>query len=477
MIHVPSETEATAGPGRPTGEEERVRVGIVGAGIAGTSLAYFLRESLGADADVVVFEGDPAVGGRIQDVTVGGRTVEVGGKIIHTRNRYLRSFVDELGLETRDISELSEQRLGVWDGESFAFRTVDRGWLTVLKMLGRYGFSLRSARSLTSDVVERIDRLYDDLGSGTGYATPNEMVGFLGLDDLIRRSGYEHLESEGLSNRFVREFVNGAARSIYAQDASMHALACLVVMAAVEQVGSTFAVEGGNVQLCRELLEEADADVRTGTPVRRVARRAGPGPRPSYVVETVDEDTCGEAFDAVCIATPLELAEIELDDIEVPPEATSREYLTVRVTVVVGRVDPRYFGEEDRDGVPGFVVTEEGSDDPFMFLLKRDEIRDGEDAIYQLWNRERVPEERLAEPFSSVSETRQVTWEAFPRLTPGAEMPPFRIEPGCYYVNAMESIASAMEIQAIGSRNVANLLADDLAGATPGTSAPGSQGG
>ncbi|HEX6988522.1 MAG TPA: hypothetical protein VF282_03580, partial [Bacillota bacterium] len=58
--------------------------------------------------------------------------------------------------------------------------------------------------------------------------------------------------------------------------------------------------------------------------------------------------------------------------------------------------------------------------------------------------------------------------------TPVSGWPPFRLGPGLYYVNAMESAVSTMETEAIAARNVANLLARDLA--QPGVPAAGEPG-
>jgi prenylcysteine oxidase/farnesylcysteine lyase len=40
--------------------------------------------------------------------------------------------------------------------------------------------------------------------------------------------------------------------------------------------------------------------------------------------------------------------------------------------------------------------------------------------------------------------------------------PYFRLAPGLYYVNAIESVVSTMETEAIAARNVVNLLMRDI---------------
>lgn len=63
--------------------------------------------------------------------------------------------------------------------------------------------------------------------------------------------------------------------------------------------------------------------------------------------------------------------------------------------------------------------------------------------------------------FGERGETRRLTWQAYPLLNPTTDWPPFRLAPALYYVNAMESPVSTMETEAIGARNVVNLLIQD----------------
>lgn len=431
----------------------------MGAGIAGASLSYFVNEHVDPAAEVVVFEANDEIGGRISELTVGGTTVETGAKFVLPWNRYLAGFIDEFGLPTRDTTELTDQRIGIWDGDAFAFETSRWDWLTAVKMLRRYGLGIRAVQPAVDEVVERIGRVYEEPLVSTGFRTPAELLEALDLDHLTDRTGGEHFAAIGIPESFVREFVDGAARSIYAQDASLNAFVSLVVLSAVGGADQPFAVDGGNAQVCERLLEAASAEVRTGTPVRRVTRH--PSADTTYALET--EDGTEERFDAVCLATPLEVADIDFRNVDLPANVADRRYVTVHVSIVAGRLDPNYFDRRSADGIPEFVLTKAAAEDPFMFLLKRGETEDGNANIYQLWSRRAGDADRLDEVFARIDAHRTVTWEAFPELSPGISMPPFRLAPGLYYVNAAESIASAMEAEAIGSRNVANLLVDDLA--------------
>ena len=62
-----------AGPGPAGGG--RWRIGIIGSGIAGSFSAFFAREALGDAAEIVVFERQPYVGGRVRTIEIGGMRV------------------------------------------------------------------------------------------------------------------------------------------------------------------------------------------------------------------------------------------------------------------------------------------------------------------------------------------------------------------------------------------------------------------
>lgn len=77
---------------------------IVGAGIAGLTAAYRLRQ---AGVPVAVFEAQNRVGGRMLSLRgffPDGQVCELGGELIDTNHTALRSLCDELGIALDDLS-------------------------------------------------------------------------------------------------------------------------------------------------------------------------------------------------------------------------------------------------------------------------------------------------------------------------------------------------------------------------------------
>lgn len=72
-------------------------IAIIGGGIGGTSCAYFLKEIFKKSVNIDIYEGNK-VGGRLATVFMEDDSeYEVGGSIIHQRNKYMSDFVHNLG--------------------------------------------------------------------------------------------------------------------------------------------------------------------------------------------------------------------------------------------------------------------------------------------------------------------------------------------------------------------------------------------
>ena len=154
------------------------KVCILGAGIGGASVAFFLRNltspasefdnsrSAAATAsdspllnlDIHVFERSNRVGGRAHTICFEGTEVEAGASIIHDKNLHLVAFAKLLGLKRVPSPDAA---FGIWAGREdgsrpdkpvgWVFKSVNlgdsdvakwiAGWLTSVQMIMRYSFS------------------------------------------------------------------------------------------------------------------------------------------------------------------------------------------------------------------------------------------------------------------------------------------------------------------------------------------------
>ena len=79
-------------------KEEYPKVAIIGAGIGGTSAAYFIGQGLGPNVTIDVFEKGNRVGGRMAVVEIGGNSFEAGASVIHESNKYMQEFTKLSGM-------------------------------------------------------------------------------------------------------------------------------------------------------------------------------------------------------------------------------------------------------------------------------------------------------------------------------------------------------------------------------------------
>ena len=103
-------TLGTVLPPRPVWGKTTPRIVIIGAGTAGLTCAYRLRQ---AGMSVQVIESGKRVGGRmysLRDTFPNGQMAELGGEFIDSGHRALRRLAQELGLSMVDLISVDGKR-------------------------------------------------------------------------------------------------------------------------------------------------------------------------------------------------------------------------------------------------------------------------------------------------------------------------------------------------------------------------------
>ncbi|HCI82568.1 MAG TPA: hypothetical protein DHW02_23070 [Ktedonobacter sp.] len=431
----------------------RSRIGIVGSGIAGSSAAYFVQQELGAE--VCVFEAAAHVGGRIQERTIAGVMVEQGASLFHSSNRYLVHFVEMLGLHQQSTDATGT--FGIWNGTSFDLTSSPSALLTKMKMLLRYGPTLLRVQQLVKNMVTRLTQIYARQEQGQAFSTPEALFKALDLYTLTQQQSDKYFRASNISQRFLIEFVNGASRNNYGQDSSINALVNLVSLAGAGMAGgSLYSVREGNNHVCQGLLRASNAIVRTDCRVQQITRVSDTNGEGWELLLDSGET---ERFDAVIVATPFEGARITVDERNLSSTADiKRAYQTTHVTLVVGSLNPMYFGKKTHGEIPDDILTQENPNIPFSSIGIVGNKDQPTSTLYKLFSRKPLEETILTDLFAERKQIEQWQWQAYPVLTPTTLWPPFQLSKGLYYINAMESAVSTMETEIIASRNVVNLL-------------------
>ncbi|SDU74129.1 protoporphyrinogen oxidase [Jiangella alkaliphila] len=274
-----------------------VRVAVVGGGISGLAAAWFLRQSLGPDAEIVVLEKQPVVGGHLRVSDVAGLPVDEGAESLLARRPEAVDLAVAVGLGD-DVVHPASVGAGLWS----------RGAIVPLPagtVMGVPADPAQLAGVLT--VAEMTAAIARDASYPQLRVEEDVAIG------RLVRSRY----GDAVADRLVEPLLGGvyAGRADeLSLDATVPALGAAVRTArtlgeavaaaspgAAAGAGPVFAgLTGGVGRLPGAVAAASGADVRTGVTVRSVERTAdgwrlviGPVPEPSVL-----------DVDAVVVATP-----------------------------------------------------------------------------------------------------------------------------------------------------------------------------
>ncbi|KAK9823597.1 hypothetical protein WJX72_004119 [[Myrmecia] bisecta] len=436
------------------------RIAVVGAGVGGACSAHFLRELLGPDAAIHVFDKGP-VGGRTQTLTYDGLVLEAGASIVFEQNLYFRDLADALGLERVDPSlSSSDDLFSIFDGQHMVFQQSAWAPITLARMLWRYGLNYWRFKAGPQGMLKRFLTIYDYQANGTAFETPEQLLRSTGLyrptQQTMAALLQEVLGSSGPALRFGSELAAAVNRVNYNQGNALNALAGMVSM--LPTVDSrVFAIKGGNRRLPEELLKNASALVHARA-VQTVAK-SGMG----YTLKLAEKEpgvnqAALDTFDAIILATPLELSNLSIEGIALP-HLPPRKYQSTITTFVRGVLDPAYFGEAHP--IKGSVFVSEAAATPFSVIAPKKSYDDGS-TLYKFFSESELSPLVLSKIFTNFTVVASHPWFAYPKFHPPEQFAPFKLADGLFYGNAWENAASAMEVACIGGRNSALLVLQHL---------------
>lgn len=451
-------------------------IAIVGAGIGGSASAYYLRQFLGEAATLTVLEAsDVRVGGRVENVVFSNATsgtdvpLEIGASILYSGNKHLVDAIAALGLHSGP-PVFAGGTTGIWDGDRLVFHSSPWDLVTALRVFWRYGFwSMLKLRRLVRATLAKFEKVYALQDAEEAYDTPAALWAALGLGDLTQVSIRDYLQAQRVGapdSAIVGEFVGSVNRVNYNSDNSINALAGLVSLCPTV-TGEVLSVQEGNSAMTMAMLQSAHANLRPNVTVGtvQVVRSGSDGKPPSYrLLQEDGSPVPGEgAFDAVVIATPFAFSKLAVavdDDAPIsglPPTT----FVTTHATFVQGIVRPGFFGTP---ATPASVYVVENASTPISSLSLHITLNASDHTgIYKLFSSAPLEDafvDRLFLP--GWAQLHHRNWLAYPSYHDAATTAtPFVLQPGlrAYYVNALETAVSAMEISAIAAKNVALLVA------------------
>jgi predicted NAD/FAD-binding protein len=446
----------------------KARVAIVGAGAAGSVAAYRLWQKLGDDVAITVYERCEHVGGRAWDLQFAGTRIEVGGTLLHSSGKY-----------TMELMKLTDSKEGTsglsLDGkdETYAFWT-DKGFpvLTHTSLVSMAAGILKyvgigSARKVVSSATKMAaqwEHIYTLLADGQTFETPQEMLKTLGLYEPTRISLAEHLGKLGINERMTHHIVEPIVHNMYNQGAEIGALAGLVGLAGAGLAGGyLFAIEDGNWTVYDKTLRKIGVDLQVNAQVTRI--EMWPIGTPLFAVTTADGNA--EGYDAVILAAPFALADLEIYMEGTPLNAAVYPYQEVQTTLVAGTLNPAFFGANPNKKMPSTVFTSDSAGAPFKSIGVTGYSPTYKSRIYKIFSAEHeMTEDELNSIFTTIHDTYRFVWRgAYPVISPGIDHLPFKLAPGLFYACAFETAAGAIEVESVGAWNTAELTAEYLTSA------------
>ncbi|KAI7753371.1 hypothetical protein M8C21_020023 [Ambrosia artemisiifolia] len=410
---------------------------IIGSGIAGSSVAHFLRQYSSAVNQIRIFERHPVVGGRMATVTIAGETFEAGASILHPKNYHALNFTNMLGLKVKGPSASdSSMSLGIWDGEKFLFKTID-------------------SDSKNQVTVDNFLRYYESKESRPVFSNVEDMLKWADLYNLTTRTLEEELVGLNFSPLLIQELITVITRINYGQSVHISGLAGAVSLAG--SGGSLWSVEGGNWQMASGLIKRSDVTLHLQEEISSITNVGD-----FYELNSTNGNsyTC----QITVIATPLDELAIQFTpEIYIPERKLQHTY----TTFVRGVLNPAYFGLNSVSDIPELVGTIESPDLPFTCISVLKE-HSANDFTYKLFSRQSLTDALLDQIFSIRNETLRINWGAYPHYHAPEEFAPFILDDlHLYYVNAFENAASTMETSAVSAENMARLILSRLAGQQP----------
>jgi len=439
------------------------KVGIVGAGIGGTSASYFLSR-LVPEAVITVFEKGK-VGGRLATVEVNGRLYESGGAIIHDANKYMVDYLDLCGLERRDTP--ADERFSLHKSGKIVFQEWGYSLVDKARMAWKYGLtSLLRLETFFSDVLAKFLGIYKKLDSGVQYGTVTEILEAMDTDmvDLTSQSLKNKLIQLDLSNEVIEQLVTVATRFNYGQMPDhVHAFVGAVGLIGFDK--KLWAVEGGNFRVAECALNMSRASL-VRAEVSEVRKSDS---NDKFVVKYSSEqssDILEDEFDVVIVAAPLTQDKTSI--VTPPNNVFPGNYHTTVATVVSGNLLPDgigYYGDSNAVTPNNFYL----SDNYPMWSVEKltpvdysSTLDHSLPPVYKLFSSHPLSSSELAKMFSNIESASVTNWLAYPSYTVSDDLTNFQILPGLFYTSRIEWAASAMEMSVIAAKNVANMAAEYL---------------
>ncbi|CAG9530183.1 unnamed protein product [Cercopithifilaria johnstoni] len=446
-----------------------LKIAIIGGGIGGASSAYFLRALAPSETNIEIrLFNQGNIGGRLTTVEMQyngkKRMFEAGGSVLHPANLYFKNWMEKFGLHKNKPHKRGI--MGIWNGQEFVFLKSSWYLITFYRLLKRYGFDQLKSHFEIRSLLSDFENIYAMLDQGRSFDTADAMVMAMSthLSKLVNMTMEENLADSGYHYPFITEFANAALNCNYGQSVKeIRAFAGFVGLSG--SVSGLYSVNGSNKIIVEKLIDYSKVKLIKAE-VTSISKW-----NDQFVLYGSDGQELDANYSYVIIAVPLhQKQQIQIEDVNW--ESQRGNFKQIIATFVEGSLRATHWSLPKSYMLTAVISCNNSlSYNSIAQILPVDEEDEGNESltkadsnkIWKIFSSKNLTDTVLSLYFSKIRNVKRVSFLAYPEYKKyPADRPKFRVTKNICFVNAVEWLASTIEMSAIGGRNCVNMLLGDL---------------
>ncbi|OZC07415.1 prenylcysteine oxidase [Onchocerca flexuosa] len=387
------------------------------------------------------------------------RMFEAGGSILHPANIYFKTWMEKFGLQKRNMPH-EEDIMGVWNGQEFVLLKSPYYFVTLYRLLKRYGFDQLKNHIEIRNLLSDFENIYALLDQGRSFDTIDAMVMAMSphLAKLVNKTMKEHLTENGYHDPFIAEYTNAALNCNYGQFVEeIRAFAGSVGLAG--SISNLYAVNGSNKVVVEKLIDYSKVKL-INAEVVTVSKHNN-----RFMLHGSDGRKLGANYDYVIVAVPLhQKQQIHIEGVNC--EGQRGKFKQIITTILEGSLRAAHWSLSENDKLTAVITCNNSLPYNSIGQLSPVDYQESEsfsNKIWKIFSNKDLTNSELSLYFSEIKSIKRIPFLAYPEYKKyPTDRPKFRLAKNICFVNAVEWLASAIEMSAIGGRNCINMLLRDL---------------
>jgi prenylcysteine oxidase/farnesylcysteine lyase len=422
---------------------KHIRFAIIGSGIGGSSAAHYLLKNENIKVDL--YEKSDRVGGRVLSKEINGKIFDVGASFIIQANKLVMELINEFGIDIQP-EDKTNQKLSIISGNEILMNMSSYDLVNVAKLIWKYGLSPYWADNIVKSRLADFQTIYDILEYKTTFKSLSEMLEMIKHSDLASQTIEEFLLANGVSQQYIDEIINSFIAGIYNQHKEINAFAGFITLAGIGN--EAYTIVKGNHHLIKSIIAKLETNANFKLFLNKRVDKIIKKEQNLYYIDGVE-------YDKVIIACPLEKTGITFEGVTVNnslPHYFQENYQTV----ILGEINGEFFNLRDNDYIPNTIISNDKKKSESVSVI----LYMG-NGMLGIQSDAEIPDKGLSIVKEGYKILYRHNWDfAYPKLIPNKleELPSFVLDDGLYYINAIETAASCMELSIISARNIVNII-------------------